>query len=99
MDTIKFPIRFSSSGLEQLREGTNDYYAQILTVAILTPPRSHPYSPLFGVNDPTFTTIDKGLFVLNAATFVPEIEITSINTVDKPDGTTGVSFSFVVTER
>lgn len=98
MDTIKFPIRFVSGGLELLQEGTEDYYAQLLTVAILTEPRSHPYSPLFGVNDPTFTTIDKGLFILNAARFVPEVEITSVSTNERNDGTTGVSFSFVITE-
>jgi len=98
MDTIKFPIRFESGGVELLREGTEDYYAQLLTIALLTEPRSLPYSPLFGVNDPTFTSIDRGLFVLNAARFIPEVEITSVSTNQKNDGTTGVSFSFVITE-
>ena len=98
MDTIKFPIRFGSGGLELLRDGSEDYYAQLLTVALLTEPRSHPYSPLFGVNDPSFTSVDRGLFILNAARFVPEVEITSVSTNAKNDGTTGVSFSFVITE-
>jgi len=98
MNTIKFPIRFGSDGLELLRDGSEDYYAQLLTMAILTEPRTHPYSPFFGVNDPSFTSIDRGLFILNAARYVPEVEITSLSVNTKTDGTAGVSFSFVITE-
>lgn len=97
MDTIKFPIKFDTSGFQKLIEGTNDYYSQLLTICLLTEPQSHPFTPRFGVNDPTFTTIDKGLFVLNASSFVPEVEITSLN-ISEDNGTIGIQFSFVVTE-
>lgn len=98
MDTIKFPIKFDTSGVQKLYDGTYDFYSQLLTVALLTEPRSHPFTPRFGVSDPTFTTIDKGLFVLNASRFVPEVEITSLN-VSETNGTIGVQFSFVITEE
>jgi hypothetical protein len=98
MDTIKFPIKFDSRGVQKLVDGTYDYYSQLLTVALLTEPQTHPFTPRFGVSDPTFTTIDKGLFVLNASRFVPEIEITSLN-VSEDIGTVNVQFSFVITEE
>jgi len=98
MDTIKFPIKFDSRGVQKLVDGTYDYYSQLLTVALLTEPQTHPFTPRFGVSDPTFTTIDKGLFVLNASRFVPEVEITSLN-VSEDIGTVNVQFSFVITEE
>jgi hypothetical protein len=98
MNTIKFPIKFNASGVQKLVDGTYDYYSQLLTVALLTEPNTHPFTPRFGVTDPTFTTIDKGLFVLNAARFVPEVEITSLN-ITEDDGTINVQFTFVITEE
>ena len=97
MNTIKFPIKFDTSGVQKLPEGSYDFYSQLLTVALLTEPQSHPFTPRFGVSDPTFTTIDKGLFVFNASRFVPEVEITSLN-ITEGDETIGVQFSFVITE-
>jgi hypothetical protein len=98
MDSIKFPIKFDRTGLQKLTDGTEDYYAQILTIAMLSEPGILPFSPGFGVNDPTFTGIDKGIFVLNASRFVPEIEITEFESIERPDGTDDVSFTFVIKE-
>ena len=98
MNTIKFPIKFNANGVQKLVDGTYDFYSQLLTVALLTEPNTHPFTPRFGVSDPTFTTIDKGLFVLNASRFVPEVEITSLN-VSEDIGAINVQFSFVITEE
>ena len=97
MNTTKFPIKFDGSGVQKLTEGTYDFYSQLLTIALLTEPDVQPFTPRFGVNDPTFTTIDKGLFVLNASRFVPEVEITSLN-ITEDNGAIDVQFSFVITE-
>lgn len=98
MDTIRFPIKFDSSGVVKLEEGSVDYYTQLLTFALLTEPQTYVFAPRFGVYDPSFSTIDKNLFVLNAARFVPEVEITSLSTDTGNDGTVNSSFSFVVKE-
>ena len=95
MDMIKFPVQFDSSGLKKLTDGENDYFAQLLTIACLTEPRTHVFSPRFGVRDPSFTGIDKNVFVLNAARFIPEVEIINVSTeIDPTSGTVGVEFSF-----
>jgi len=98
MDTIKFPIKFDRTGLQKLTEGTYDYYSQLLTISLLSEPRVLPFSPDFGVYDPAFSQIDKGIFLLNAARFVPEVEITEFSTTTKPDGTVDISFGFVIKE-
>jgi hypothetical protein len=100
MDMIKFPVLFDGTGFQKHVEGSNEYYSQLLTISMLTEPRTHPFSPKFGVLDPSFRGIDKGVFVLNAARFVPEVEITKINTdIDPTDGTTKIEFTFQIKEE
>jgi hypothetical protein len=97
MDMIKFPIRFDRTGLQKHTEGSEDYYAQLLTIAMLTEPRTHPFSPRFGVLDPSFRGIDKGVFVLTAARFVPEVQILNLNSDIATDGGEAkVEFSFKI---
>lgn len=94
MDMIAFPIRFDSTGLKKHSEGSDDYYTQLLSICMLTEPMTHPFTPRFGVSDPAFRGIDKGLFVLNAARYVPEVKITSVTSVEDTDSNARVTFSF-----
>ena len=96
MDTIKFPIQFDSTGLAKLSEGGSDYYKQLLTLAILTEPGRHPLTPSFGINDPVFTTLDKGQFVIQAARYVPEVIITGIDAELSAEEDVSVVFGFKV---
>lgn len=99
MDMIKFPIKFDESGIEKLQRGTNDYYSQLLSICMLTEPGTHPMSPQFGAYDPSFSSIDKSLFILNASQFVPEVTITNID-ISQKDQTNGgikIAVSFDVT--
>ena len=99
MDSIKFPLKFDSTGVQKLAEGSEDYYSQLLTLAIFTEPHTHPFSPRFGVYDPTFRGVDRGLFVLNAARFVPEVEITDLSTDFDNGGTVNTVFSFRIKRK
>lgn len=99
MQMIKFPITFDASGIEKLDEGTTEYYSQLLSICMLTEPGTHPMSPQFGAYDPSFSAIDKSVFILNAAQFVPEVKITNIDIAGQ-DSTTGaikISVSFDIT--
>jgi hypothetical protein len=97
MDMIKFPVKFDRSGFQKHRDGSEDYYAQLLTISILTEPRTHVFSPRFGVLDPSFRGIDRGVFILNSARFVPEVQITNLNTNINTNGNEmKVEFSFRV---
>ena len=95
MDMIKFPVKFDRTGFQKHTDGTEGYYTQLLSIALLTEPRTHIFTPRFGVFDPTFRGIDRGVFVMNAARFIPEIEITGLDTeVDPNSGSLKVNFSF-----
>ena len=99
MQMMKFPIAFDSTGLSKLDEGTNDYYSQLLSISMLTEPGTHPMSPQFGAYDPSFRTVDKSLFVLNASQFIPEVTITKIDISEKNQTAGGIriAVSFDIT--
>jgi hypothetical protein len=94
MDTIAFPIKFDGTGLAKHPEGSTDYYKHLLSLAILSEPRRHPFTPNFGINDPSFTNFDKGGFIIQAARYVPEIVITGIATEVNPEEDISVVFGF-----
>lgn len=96
---IKFPMRFDKTGIEKLEDGTTDYYSQLLSICMLTEPGTHPMSPQFGAYDPSFTTIDKSIFILNASQFIPEITIRNIDIAaqDSASGSIKISVSFDIT--
>jgi hypothetical protein len=95
MDTIRFPCSFNVTGYSKLEEGSYDYYKQLLTVSLLTQPGDNPLTPEFGVNDPSFQGFDGGLFIYNAARYVPEVEIKELRTtVNEGNGQYSVVFSF-----
>jgi hypothetical protein len=97
MDTIQFPVSFDNTGFTKLQEGSFDYFRQLLTITLLTEPEIHPITPDFGVADPSFAIVDTGLFVLNAARFIPEVVITSVDKSVNPNNfSTSVSFSFAL---
>lgn len=94
MDCLSFPIKFTPDGLKRLQEGSYDYYKQILTISMLTEPGEHPITPEFGVYDPSFIPVEPENFILNAARFVPEVEIRDVNPSFSQDGGVNVEFSF-----
>jgi hypothetical protein len=94
MDTIAFPIRFDATGLVKYAQGTDAYLSQILTLSILTEPGIHPFGTEYGIWDPTFTSLDKGRFIIQAAHYVPEVVITAINTELDYEGKMAISFGY-----
>lgn len=76
MSTLKFPLEFDQNGsLTTLEDGTDEFYAQLLSISALTEPHTFPYSPSFGVFDPSFGILNRGVFMIHASRFVPEVEI------------------------
>jgi len=79
MATLKFPLSFDANGsFATLDEQDDNLYSQLLSMAALTEPGTHPYTPTFGVLDPSFTEVSRGLFLIQANRFVPEVEIESV---------------------
>jgi hypothetical protein len=96
MDCLSFPIKFNYNGLKTLPEGSFEYFRQLLTISLITEPGEHPLTPEFGVFDPSFIAVEPENFILNAARFIPEVELRDINPTQTKDGGFSVEFSFVV---
>ena len=96
MATIKFQIEFNTDGsLVTIDDGSANYYRQLLAFTALTEPGTHPYTPSFGVYDPSFRALDRGAFIMQAARFIPEIVITSVTgLVDQSEGRTSLKVAF-----
>ena len=94
MDTIKLPIEYDNSGFKKLTDGTDEYYKQLLSITARTEPGVLPITPQFGVFDPTFNTIDKGQFLIQASRSVPEIRLLAIETNESNEGNNDVAFTY-----
>lgn len=94
MDCLKFPISYDASGFSKLVDGSTDYYKQLLSICARTEPGVSPLFPGFGVYDPTLMIADKGQFLINAARFIPEIEVTEVETIFSAQGDASISFTF-----
>lgn len=94
MDCLKFPISYDASGFSKLLDGSTEYYKQLLSICARTEPGVSPLFPDFGVYDPTLMVADKGQFLINAARYVPEVQINQIETIIGQDGSVAISFTF-----
>ena len=96
MDTLRFPIDFDSSGgLAKLREGTDEYIKQLISVALITEPYVLRLTPDFGLADPTFSTVSPDQMMLAAAKFIPEVSIVSVTPTYKAEtGVVNVQFIY-----
>jgi len=96
MDTFKFPISFSDNReINKLKEGTDDYIRQMISVCILTEPFVLPLTPDFGVADPSFSTISPATLMLNVSKYIPEVSLVAVDSsLDEDSGLVNVKFVY-----
>ncbi|NCV44507.1 MAG: hypothetical protein EBW15_06920 [Actinobacteria bacterium] len=96
MPTLKYPFDYNSDGsFVTLEEDTDELFSQLLSVCAVTEPGTFPYSPTYGVFDPTFRSVDRGSYMIQASRFIPEIVITSVDGVlDDNTGATSLKVSY-----
>lgn len=97
MDTLKFPITFSSDtrSMVRLREGSDEYIKQLLSICLLTEPFVLPLTPDFGTADPSFSTVSPEQLMIVANKFIPEIRIEGVSSTATDDsGVTSVKFVY-----
>ena len=95
---MKFPPAFTETngGYQSLSDDQDEYYKQLLSVIYRNEPGTHPLTPDYGVQDPTFKTVDRGQFLVQAGRYVPEIKILSVETfINEADGLNELSVSFM----
>lgn len=96
MSTLKYPFDYDSNGsFVTLEEDTDELFAQLLSICAVTEPNTLPYTPTFGVFDPTFRSVDRGSYMIQASRFIPEIVITSLDgSLDENTGATTLKVSY-----
>ena len=97
MDSLRFPVRFTSNGeAQKLTEGSDEFFAQLLALTAQIQPGELPLQPTYGVTDPTFQeTLTKQLS-LNAAAQIPEVFVRTSNVVISESGETQIDIQFGV---
>lgn len=94
MDTLKFPIRFRQGAVEKLDDGSDDYYAQLLALAIQIIPGELRLNPQYGVEDPTFSDILTRDLAFTAGAYIPEIIIDTADISINEMGQSRVNINF-----
>lgn len=96
MPTLKYPFDYNAEGsLATLDEDSDELFSQLLSICAVTEPGTFPYTPTFGVFDPTFRSVDRGLYMIQASRFIPEIVITSVDgLLDESTGETTLKVSY-----
>ena len=75
---LSMPLKFTNGKAKVLTEGTDEYYAELLSRIMQIEPGEYPISIFFGIPDPTFSGLNRATLAELASQFVPEIDITSI---------------------
>ena len=94
MDTFKFPLRFRQGGIEKIDEGTDQYYAHLLALAMQIIPGELRLSPQYGVEDPTFSNVLTRDLAFTAGAYIPEIIIDSATVLPDATGRVQIDVSF-----
>jgi hypothetical protein len=81
MDTFRFPLTFNVAGIATQREGTREYYSQLIGNLAFVKTGDLPLRPDIGVEDIAYTSkADVTALVIAIAQNIPEIKITSVGT-------------------
>jgi hypothetical protein len=85
MDMLSLPLTFSNGSAKLFTDGTDEYYAELLSRIMQIEPGEFPISIFFGVPDPTFSGLNKATLAELASQYVPEVELTDIESIISED--------------
>lgn len=96
MNTIRLPIRFNKDNfeMEKILENTDEYYANLIGLAVQIVPGVLPISTYYGVEDPTFEAGGMTKIGLAVGSLIPEIRVLVSEAVVNDSGTTNLAIKF-----
>ena len=95
MDTISLPISFRQGYLEKYTQGTDEYYAFLLSMAMQIEPGELPITVNYGCFNPLYDNRAIANLAVASAQFVPEIDLVDVNVVSVADGQVKIDVSFI----
>jgi hypothetical protein len=97
---ISHPFRLGPTGSIVVHEqDSDDCYAELLAVMIGTRPGERDQVPQFGINDPTFSTIDPHELTSKLSVFGPPLQIQGITVQPISDTEQDIIVEFTVQQR
>lgn len=78
MDTLAFPLRFTNNHLVSLGEGTDDYYNQLISLALQIAPGELALQLDFGTRNMTFNEPSESGIRQTISFYFPELSITDL---------------------
>ena len=96
MNTIRLPMRFKEDSfeMEKILENTDEYYANLLGLAVQIAPGALPISTFYGVEDPTFDSGGIAKVGLALSNLIPEIRVTTSEAVVDNNGQVNLAIKF-----
>lgn len=94
MDTIALPISFRQGYFEKYTDGTDEFYAFLLSMAMQIEPGELPITVNYGCFSPLYDNRSIANLAVAAAQFVPEIDIVDVEVDSFADGRTRIDVSF-----
>lgn len=92
---IAYPFRVAGTGeVMTAQDGTADYHAMELAVALLTRPGERELVPSFGTADPAFDGFDADALSLHVSIFGPPVSIEQVESEFIDETTQDVVVSF-----
>ena len=98
MDTISLPISFRQGAFEKISDGSDDYYAFLLAMAIRIEPGELPLRPSFGCYSPVFGDEELENLAMTASQFVPEVDVATVNITPLDGGQVQIEMTFAQRE-
>lgn len=94
MDTISLPISFRQGYFEKYTDGTDEYYAFLLAMAMQIEPGELPITVNYGCYSPIFDNQAIANFAVAAAQYVPEIDLIDVDVLSLGEGRAQIDVSF-----
>lgn len=91
---IAFPLQFRDGSLVTHPDTSDQFYVQLLSMALSIQPDELPLNPNFGTLDPTFSNISRATLIEKAAKYVPEVQVTGISDFVSDSGEELINISF-----
>jgi hypothetical protein len=79
MDTLAFPIKFKDNHIVSYYEGTDEYYNQLISLAMQIAPGEIALDVDFGMRNMTFERPSNSGISQTLSFYFPEITISSVN--------------------
>jgi hypothetical protein len=87
-------FKHESFEVETILDGSDEYYATLIGLAVQIEPGSLPISTFYGTKDPTFDNQQVKQVGVQVGNLIPEVRITSVEVIPNNNGQSNLAIKF-----